>query len=66
MKRVLLVLLCMLFIVSFSYAVTTVRITGWPGNPTEEGVIMDIVEEFNATHDDIQESGNPFPEITDI
>ncbi|MDK2952591.1 MAG: multiple sugar transport system substrate-binding protein [Kosmotogales bacterium] len=61
MKRVLLVLLCMFFIVSFSYAVTTVRITGWPGNPTEEGVIMDIVEEFNATHDDIQAVWEPLP-----
>lgn len=40
---------------------TTIRISGWPGNPVEEAVIKSIVEEFNEAHPDIRVEWTPIP-----
>lgn len=60
MKKVFLVLLTMV-IVSSLFAVTTIKISGWPGNPDEEAAIQAGVEEFNSTHNDIQVVWEPIP-----
>lgn len=60
MKRA--VWICVLVtLVSLSFAVTEVRISGWPGNPIEEGVILKNVEEFNASQKDIKVEWQPIP-----
>ncbi len=60
MKKACLVL-GLVLMVSLSFSVTQIRISGWPGNPVEEAVIMRNVEEFNATHPDIQVEWQPIP-----
>jgi len=41
--------------------IVEVKISGWPGNPIEEGVIKSIVEKFNETHPDIHVEWAPIP-----
>ncbi|MCD6105348.1 MAG: ABC transporter substrate-binding protein [Thermosipho sp. (in: Bacteria)] len=60
MKKVFLVVLTVLM-VSLSFSVTTITISGWPGNPDEEAAIKAAVDEFNATHKDIQVDWEPIP-----
>ncbi|SHH48031.1 ABC transporter substrate-binding protein [Thermosipho atlanticus] len=60
MKKVFLVFLTVL-IVSMAFSVTTITISGWPGNPDEEAAIKAAVDEFNATHKDIQINWEPIP-----
>ncbi|MBO8161791.1 MAG: extracellular solute-binding protein, partial [Thermosipho sp. (in: Bacteria)] len=60
MKKVFLVVLTVLM-VSLAFSVTTITISGWPGNPDEEAAIKAAVDEFNATHKDIQVDWEPIP-----
>ncbi|GAB6188626.1 ABC transporter substrate-binding protein [Marinitoga arctica] len=60
MKKVL-VLVLVLFVVSTLFAVTTIKISGWPGNPDEESAIKAGVEEFNSTHSNVQVVWEPIP-----
>ncbi|MDN5324442.1 MAG: multiple sugar transport system substrate-binding protein [Thermosipho sp. (in: thermotogales)] len=60
MKKAFLVILLTL-IVSISFSVTTITISGWPGNPDEEAAIKAAVDEFNAKHSDIQINWEPIP-----
>ncbi|HOQ39283.1 MAG TPA: ABC transporter substrate-binding protein [Fervidobacterium sp.] len=48
MKRVLSAILLVLLTVGL-FAATKVTISGWPGNPVEEGAIKQAVDTFNAT-----------------
>lgn len=60
MKKLLVLLVIFAFSVS-ALAVINIKISGWPGNPIEEGVIKSIVEKFNETHSDIQVEWTPIP-----
>lgn len=60
MKKVFLVILSVLM-VSLAFSVTTITISGWPGNPDEEAAIKAAVDEFNSTHKDIQVDWEPIP-----
>ncbi|MDK2886713.1 MAG: multiple sugar transport system substrate-binding protein [Thermosipho sp. (in: thermotogales)] len=60
MKKAFLVILTIL-IVSMAFSVTTITISGWPGNPDEEAAIKAAVDEFNAKHSDIQINWEPIP-----
>jgi len=48
MRRVLVVLLAVVLVVGL-FAVTKITISGWPGNPVEEGAIKKGVDTFNST-----------------
>ncbi len=65
MKRtgILLLALVIFFTAAFPLAAekTTVRISGWPGNPDEESCIKMMVEAFNAKNADIEMIWEPVP-----
>jgi len=48
MKKLLVVLLAVVLTVGL-FAVTKITISGWPGNPIEEGAIKKAVDTFNST-----------------
>lgn len=60
MKRFLLVSV-VLVVGLMALGVTNIRISGWPGNPVEEAVIMKNVEEFNNMQTDIVVEWQPIP-----
>lgn len=59
MRKILVFLLMLITVTSFS--AVTVTISGWPGNPNEEGAIKTVVDNFNASHTDIQVNWDPIP-----
>jgi len=60
MRNLVIFLVVLLFGVSVM-GMVEVKISGWPGNPIEEGVIKSIVEKFNETHPDIHVEWAPIP-----
>ncbi len=59
-KRILVILFA-LALVGPAVAQTTIRLAGWPGNPTEESAMMEMVDNFNAKNKDIKVVWEPSP-----
>jgi multiple sugar transport system substrate-binding protein len=60
MKKVLSFFLVLTFVLTV-FSVTTITISGWPGNPTEEAAIKEAVEVFNSENSDVQIKWDPIP-----
>jgi multiple sugar transport system substrate-binding protein len=60
MKKVLSFFLFLTLVLTV-FSVTTITISGWPGNPTEEAAIKEAVEVFNSQNSDIQVKWDPIP-----
>lgn len=54
-------LLCALLCASAVFSQTQIRISGWPGNPDEEGAIKASVDAFNSSRSDIVLTWEPIP-----
>ncbi len=61
MKKFLVFLFVGFLIFSAAFSAVNVRITGWPGNPVEEGIIMGIVDDFNNSQTEITAEWQPLP-----
>jgi multiple sugar transport system substrate-binding protein len=63
MKRFILFLFLVLLTITVLSKVELV-LSGWPGNPIEEEIIKQNVEDFNANHPDIELSWEPAGDVT--
>jgi len=59
-KRMLVTLFALALVLPV-FAQTTIRLAGWPGNPTEESAMMEMVNNFNAKNTDIKVVWEPSP-----
>jgi multiple sugar transport system substrate-binding protein len=55
------VILFALALIGPAFAQTTIRLAGWPGNPTEESAMKEMVDNFNAKNSDILVVWEPSP-----
>jgi len=63
MKKFVLITLMILLSLTALSKVQLV-LSGWPGNPVEESIIKQNVEDFNASHPDIELSWEPAGDVT--
>ncbi|HPE69876.1 MAG TPA: ABC transporter substrate-binding protein [Thermotogota bacterium] len=61
MKKVLTFVLLACVLVALSFGATTITVSGWPGNPTEEAGIKAVIDAFNASQDQIVAVWEPVP-----
>jgi len=61
MKKAILFVFVFFLISVLSFGASTVKIGGWPGNPTEEAAMKLVVDTFNQKDPEIQAVWEPIP-----